>query len=150
MTSPENDPAPAQEDAPHVRTVLRLAAAMQRNAVILGVVASVVALVLSVVLRGTSGLIGSVIGVVIGLGLGFIGTGVMKATARATPGGVMVGAMASFAGKFVVLLVFLIVFRGTTLFDNQTFAFTLLGVTLAWIAGEVVGFVRAKAPSVDV
>ncbi|GAA4539366.1 hypothetical protein [Pseudonocardia xishanensis] len=150
MSTPENEPTPAPQDAPHVKTVLRLAAAMQRNAVIAGVAVAVVALVLSLVLRGTSGLVGSVIGVVIGLGLGFVGTGVMKATARATPGGVMVGAMASFAGKFVVLLVFLIVFRGTDLFDNQTFAFSLLGVTLAWIAGESIGFVRAKAPSVDV
>jgi ATP synthase protein I len=49
-----------------------------------------------------------------------------------------------------VLLVFLIVFRGTTLFDNEAFAFTLLAVTVGWIGGEVVGFIRAKAPSVDV
>ncbi|MEU7812340.1 hypothetical protein [Pseudonocardia sp. NPDC049154] len=143
------DPAPAAEQ-PHVRTVLRLAAAMQKAAIVGGVAVSVVALVLSVLLRGVPGLIGSLLGVVIGLALGFIGTAVMKGTARATPGGVMVGAMASFAGKFVILLVFLLVFRGTTLFDNQTFAFSLLGVTVGWIAGEVVGFVRAKAPSVDV
>jgi ATP synthase protein I len=137
-------------DAPHVKTVLKLAAAMQRYAVIAGGVVAVVALVLSLVLRGTHGLVGSVVGVVIALVLGFVGTWVMRGTARATPGGVMVGAMASFAGKFVLLLVFVIVFRGTSLFDNQTFAFSLAGVTLAWIAGECVGFVKAKAPSVDV
>lgn len=138
------------QDPPHVTTVLKLAAAMQRYAVIGGVGAAVVALVLSLVFRGTHGLVGGAVGVVIGLVLGFAGTWVMRATARATPGGVMVGAMASFAGKFLVLLVFVIVFRGTSLFDNQTFAFSLAGVTLAWIVGECIGFVRAKAPSVDV
>jgi ATP synthase protein I len=106
--------------------------------------------VLSAVLRGTGGLIGSLIGAVLGLALGFIGTAVMRGTAQTTPAGVMIGAMTSFAGKFVVLLVFLLVFRDTTLFDNRTFAFTLLAVTLGWVAGEVVGFIRAKAPSVDV
>jgi len=150
MTAPENDPPPATPDAPHVKTVLTLANAMQRFALIAGGAAAMIALVLCFVLRGTSGLVGSVIGVVIGLGIGFVGTGVMKATARATPGGVMIGALASFAGKFVVLLVFLLVFRGTELFDNRTFAFTLLGVTVAWIGGEIVGFIRAKVPAVDV
>lgn len=146
-TPPENT-APAA--APHVKTVLKLAKAMQRNAVLVAVPLAVVAVVLSAVLRGTGGLIGSLIGVVLGLALGFIGTAVMRGTAQTTPAGVMIGAMTSFAGKFVVLLVFLLVFRNTTLFDGRTFAFSLLAVTLGWVAGEVVGFIRAKAPSVDV
>lgn len=136
--------------APHVKTVLKLAKAMQRNAIVIAVPLAVIGVVLSLVLRGSSGLIGGLIGAVIGLGLGFVGTGVMKGTAQASPTGVMIGAMASFGAKFIVLLVFLIVFRGTTLFDNEAFAFTLLAVTVGWIGGEVVGFIRAKAPSVDV
>ena len=36
-----------------------------------------------------------------------------------------------------------------TLFDNQVFGFTLLAVTAAWIAGEVVGFVRKRIPVLD-
>jgi ATP synthase protein I len=137
------------KEAPHVKTVLKLAAAMQRSAMVAAIPLSVVAIVLSVVLRGTTGLVGSVLGVAIGLGLGFLSTFVMRLTASATPGGVMLGAMASFALKFVVLLVFLLVFKNTTLFDRQTFAFTLLAVTVGWLAGEVVGFYRAKVPAVD-
>jgi ATP synthase protein I len=45
--------------------------------------------------------------------------------------------------------VFLLLFRGTELFDNQSFAFTMLAVTAAWILGEVVGFVRTRIPAVD-
>jgi ATP synthase protein I len=146
-----DEPTPsAPPDAPHVKTVLKLASSMQRFAMVAAFAVSVVALVLSVVLRGTSGLVGSLLGVAIGLVLGFIGTAVMRGTARATPGGVMIGAMGSFALKFVLLLVFLLVFRGTTLFDAKTFAFSLLAVTVAWIAGEVVGFLKAKVPAVDV
>jgi ATP synthase protein I len=146
--TPAENAAPAP--APHVKTVLKLAKAMQRNAIVIAVPLAVIGVVLSLVLRGSSGLIGGLIGAMIGLGLGFVGTGVMKGTAQASPTGVMIGAMASFGAKFIVLLVFLIVFRGTTLFDNEAFAFTLLAVTVGWIGGEVVGFIRAKAPSVDV
>jgi ATP synthase protein I len=46
-------------------------------------------------------------------------------------------------------MLFLVLFRGTTLFDNRAFGLTLLAVTVGWIAGEVIGFVRAKAPVLD-
>ncbi|WP_219416147.1 hypothetical protein [Pseudonocardia nigra] len=147
MTEPRN--TEPQKDAPHVASVLKLAAAMQRTALVLSVVVAVVAVVVAFVLRDVPGLIGAVVGAVIAGGLGYLGTFVMAKTARATPAGVMIGAMASFAGKFLFLLVFLLVFRGTTLFDNQAFAFTMLGVTVAYIAGEVIGFVRTRIPVVD-
>jgi ATP synthase protein I len=138
-----------EPDAPHVRTVLRLAAAMQRHALLLAVPVAVLAAVLAVALRGMPGLVGAVIGAVLGLVAGAVSTLVMRGTARTSPAGVMIGAMASLAGKILLLMLFLVAFRGTTLFDNRAFAFTLLAVTIAWIAGEVVGFVRAKAPVLD-
>jgi ATP synthase protein I len=136
-------------DAPHVKTVLRLAAVMQRFAVLLAVPVALVATVLAAVLRGTPGLIGALIGVALGLVVGAVGTMVMRGTARTSPAGVMIGAMSSFAGKILLLMVFLVGFRGTTLFDNRAFGLSLLAVTIAWIAGEVVGFIRAKPPVLD-
>jgi ATP synthase protein I len=142
------EPEPAK-DAPHVATVLKLATAMQRIAVILAVVVGIVAIVVAVLLRGVPGLVGALAGAVIAGGLGWLGTWVMARTARATPAGVMIGAMTTFAGKLLFLLVFLLLFQDTTLFDNRAFAFTLLAVTAAWIVGEVVGFVRTRIPAVD-
>jgi ATP synthase protein I len=144
LTEPER-----AKDAPHVATVLKLATAMQRNAVILAVVVGIVAVVVAVLLRGVPGLVGALVGAVIAGGLGWLGTWVMARTARATPAGVMIGAMTTFAGKLLFLLVFLLLFQGTTLFDNRAFAFTLLAVTAAWIVGEVIGFVRTRIPAVD-
>jgi ATP synthase protein I len=144
MTSPT-----PEQDAPHVKTVLRLAAVMQRHALLFGVPLAVIAVVLGAVLRGTPGLVGALIGAVLGLGAGLITTLVMRGTARTSPAGVMIGAMTSLAGKILLLMLFLVAFRGTALFDNQAFGFTLLAVTVGWIAGEVVGFVRAKAPVLD-
>jgi len=137
-------------DAPHVATVLKMAAIMQRTALLLAGATAVLGVVLGFVLRGTPGGIGAVVGGVIGLGLGLLGTVVMARTARATPAGVMVGALAAFGGKIAFLLVFLLLLRGTTLFDNQAFAFSMLAVTVAYITGEVVGFVRARVPVVDI
>jgi ATP synthase protein I len=149
MTAPE--PAPRQEaDAPHVATVLRLASAMQRHAAIITAVVAVLALVVAFLMRGGPGLLGALVGAVIAGGLGWLGTWVMARTARASPAGVMVGAMAAFGAKILFMLVFLLLFQGTTLFDSRSFAFTMLGVTAAWIMGEVVGFVRTRIPAVDV
>ena len=144
MTGP--DP---QSDAPHVKTVLRLASTMQRHALLITVPIAVVAVVLGAVLRGTPGLLGAVIGAALGLVAGLVTTLVMKGTARTSPAGVMIGAMTSLAGKILLLMLFLVAFRGTTLFDSRAFGFTLLAVTVGWITGEVVGFVRAKAPVLD-
>ena len=109
----------------------------------------VAAAVLGGVLRGTPGLVGALIGVVLGLAAGLVTTLVMRGTARTSPAGVMIGAMTSLAGKILLLMLFLVAFRGTTLFDNRVFGFALLAVTIGWIAGEVVGFVRAKVPVLD-
>ena len=144
MTAPE-----PMKDAPHVATVLRLASAMQRHAVIVSAIVTVIALVVAFVLRGTPGLVGALAGAVLAGGLGWLGTWVMARTARATPAGVMIGAMAAFGVKIVFMLVFLLLFQGTTLFDGRSFAFTILAVTAAWILGEVAGFVRTRIPAVD-
>ena len=142
--------APEPKDAPHVATVLRLASAMQRYAVIVTAVVAVLALVVAFLMRGGPGLLGALVGAVIAAGLGWLGTWVMVRTARASPAGVMIGAMTAFGAKILFMLVFLLLFQGTTLFDNRSFAFTMLAVTVAWIIGEVVGFVRTRIPAVDI
>src|SRR5690242_13048085 len=103
MTSPLSVPDP---DAPHVKTVLRLASTMQRHAFALGLPLAVLSVVVAAVLRGTSGLFGALIGAVLGLAAGMITTLVMRGTARTSPAGVMLGAMTSLAGKVLLLMVF--------------------------------------------
>jgi ATP synthase protein I len=144
MTAPE-----PKSDAPHVATVLRLASAMQRHAVIVSAVVTVIALVVALLLAGGPGLVGALVGALVAAGLGWVGTWVMARTARATPAGVMIGAMTAFGVKILFMLVFLLLFQGTTLFDGRAFAFTILAVTAAWIVGEVVGFIRTRIPAVD-
>ena len=59
MTTP-----PPEQDAPHVKTVLRLAAMMQRHALLFSLPLAVVAVILGAVLGGTPGLIGALLGAV--------------------------------------------------------------------------------------
>ena len=82
MTTP-----PPDQDAPHVKTVLRLAATMQRHALLFSVPLAVVAVVLGAVLRGTPGLIGALLGAALGLAAGLVTTIVMRGTARTSPAG---------------------------------------------------------------
>lgn len=96
MTGPTAVPEP---DAPHVKTVLRLAATMQRHALLISVPLGVAAVVLGGVLRGTPGLLGALIGVVLGLAAGLITTLVMRGTARTSPAGVMIGEMTCWAAR---------------------------------------------------
>ena len=124
-------------------------AAVPARAQVVASALAVAALVLGGVLRGTPGLVGALIGALLGLAAGLVTTLVMRGTARTSPAGVMIGAMTSLAGKILLLMLFLVGFRGTTLFDNRVFGFTLLAVTIGWISGEVVGFVRAKVPVLD-
>ena len=77
MTTP-----PPEHDAPHVKTVLRLAAVMQRHALLFSVPLAVAAVVLGAVLRGTPGLVGALLGAVLGLAAGLVTTLVMRGTAR--------------------------------------------------------------------
>ena len=70
-----------------MKTVLRLAATMQRHALLLSVPLGVAAVALGGVLRGTPGLVGALIGVVLGLAAGLITTLVMRGRpARRPPG----------------------------------------------------------------
>lgn len=142
-------PVEQNRDAPHVATVLRLVSAMQRTAVALTVLVAVVAVVVAAVLRGTSGAVAAGVAAGVGLVIGVIGTLVMRATARVTPVGVLLGALTSFAGKIGLLLVILIVVERAAVFDERVFGFVLLAVTAAYVAGELIAFLRTRTPSVD-
>jgi ATP synthase protein I len=103
---------------------------------------------LSSVFAGVPGGVGAALGAVLVLASGFLGLWVMRRTADALPVVVMAGAVFTYLGKFAVFLVLLLVFRQTTLFDVRLFAYTLLAGVVVWTAGEAVGFLRSKVPTV--
>lgn len=130
-------------------TVFRLAHAMLWGALWPTAVVAVAAVVVAGWLRGVPGVVGAVIGIALVVLCSGLGIAVMRWTARSHPMAVMSAAMFSFVGKLGLLLIFLLVFRGTTLFDVRAFGFTLLAGTIAWTIGEAVGFARARVLVVE-
>ncbi|HUW77842.1 MAG TPA: hypothetical protein VMV52_03720 [Candidatus Nanopelagicaceae bacterium] len=92
--------------------------------------------------KGTKGAIGALIGGSIALVFFAIHLIVSKVTRRADPAYVMALAFASYFAKLLVLLLFLVSSAGTKAFDPIAFAVSTLVVSVAWLAGEVLAYIR--------
>ncbi|OIQ76339.1 hypothetical protein GALL_419840 [mine drainage metagenome] len=92
--------------------------------------------------KGGKGALGALVGGSIALTFFAIHLLVSRLTRRADPAYVMALAFASYFAKVLALLVFLVAFAGTRSFDHTAFAVTTLGVSVAWLTGEVVAYLR--------
>lgn len=98
----------------------------------------------STVLAGVHGLIGSVVGVVVVFLFFGLGLVVLARLTRDHPQLMMIAGLAVYTVQLLLLGIFIAVFKDTTLFSGRSFAFTLLATTLAWLAGQIRWFLRAK------
>lgn len=94
------------------------------------------------VAKGGKGALGALVGGSIAVAFFAIHLLVSRLTRRADPAYVMGMAFASYFAKILALLVFLVVFAGTKAFDSIAFAVTTLGVSVAWLAGEIFAYLR--------
>ncbi|MEU5835167.1 hypothetical protein ABZ820_16025 [Streptomyces diacarni] len=107
-------------------------------------VAGVVAAAISGVFAGGKGAIGGAAGalvVILFMGLGLY---VLQRTARSFPHLFQAMGLLLYTTQILLLFVVLVVFRDTTLFDTKTFAFTLLGSTVVWVAAQGRAHMKAK------
>ncbi len=106
--------------------------------------AGVVGAVVSGLLAGGKGAIGAAAGavvVILFMGGGLAG---LQKTAKSYPHLFQAMGLLLYTTQILLLAVVLAVFRDTTLFDPKTFAFTLLGATLVWIAAQARAHSKAK------
>jgi len=107
---------------------------------------SLITLVLAVgsfgLAKGSKGVFGALVGGSIALSFFAIHLIVSRVTRRADPAYVMALAFASYFAKVLALLLFLLAFAGTKAFDSTAFALTTLGVSVAWLAGEIFGYLK--------
>ncbi|NSC23922.1 hypothetical protein FM076_23320 [Streptomyces albus subsp. chlorinus] len=111
--------------------------------------AGVVAAALSGVFAGGKGAIGAAVGalvVILFMGLGLY---VLQRTARSFPHLFQAMGLLLYTTQILLLFVVLVVFRDTTLFDTKTFAFTLLGATVVWVASQGRAHMKAKIMYVE-
>lgn len=112
-------------------------------------VAGGVAAVISGVFAGGKGAIGAAAGalvVILFMGLGLY---VLQRTAKSFPHLFQAMGLLLYLTQILLLFVVLVVFRDTTLFDTRTFAFTLLGATVVWVAAQGRAHMKAKIMYVE-
>jgi ATP synthase protein I len=108
-----------------------------RGAAMTAAPVGLVALVLSTVLAGEKGLVGALVAlaaVVVFFVLGFVA--LLRIT-RDKPQLALTAGMLVYVVQILLIGVFIVVFKGTTLFDGRAFALTLLATVLAWLGGQI-------------
>ncbi|MFF3255180.1 hypothetical protein ACFYWP_30125 [Actinacidiphila glaucinigra] len=114
------------------------------NCAVPAVAAGVIAVAVSSVLAGGKGAIGAGFGAVVVIAFMGIGLTVLQRTARSYPTLFQAMGLMLYTVQLLLLAIVLAVFKNTTLFDTQVFAFTLLGTTLVWIAAQARAHMRTK------
>lgn len=120
-----------------------------RGAAIAAAPVGVVATVVSALVAGEKGLVGGLVAVAVVavfFGLGF--AALMRLT-RDTPQVAMTAGILVYAVQMLLVGIFIIVFKGTSLFNGRAFALTLLVTALAWVGGQVRYTWSAKILYVD-
>jgi len=119
-------------------------ARLLRGAAVPTAVAGAIAVVLCTVLVGTKGLVGAVLGTVIVLAFFSVTIVIISKVAQKQPQLLLGYAMLTYMGKVIFLAVLMIAFKHTTLFHFRSFGFTMLGLTLVWLAAETRAVLKTK------
>ena len=112
-------------------------------------VSGVVAAVLSGVFAGGKGAIGAAAGALVVILFMGMGLYVLQRTAKSFPHLFQAMGLLLYTVQILLLLVVVVVFQDTTLFDTKAFAFTLLGVTVIWVAAQGRAHLKAKIMYVE-
>ncbi|MBO8199148.1 hypothetical protein ACH4RA_06455 [Streptomyces smyrnaeus] len=112
-------------------------------------VAGVVAAAISAVFAAGKGAIGAAAGALVVILFMGLGVYVLQRVARSFPHLFQAMGLLLYTTQILLLFVVLVVFRDTTLFDTSTFAFTLLGATVVWVAAQGRAHLKAKIMYVE-
>lgn len=112
-------------------------------------VVGVIAMVVGQVMAGTKGLIGAAVATVIVILFFSAGQFVLGRVLASNPQLALTVALTLYLAKIGVLLILIIVLAGTTAFNTNVFALTILACTLAWTMAEVWIFGTTKVLYVD-
>ncbi|TCP54813.1 hypothetical protein EV191_10221 [Tamaricihabitans halophyticus] len=147
---PEEREEPVLPTAPrtHAESVLALAQAMRRYAMIPGAVVAALAVVVFGVVLGQPGLFGALIGGVVGFGSSLGTLWLMRKSAAAHPYMAMAVALGGFVGKLILLLLVMMALREVTGIDHIALSMTMLLTVMVWAGAELVAFRKTKIPTI--
>ncbi|HEY8473968.1 MAG TPA: hypothetical protein VIL37_15215 [Natronosporangium sp.] len=135
---------------PHAQSVLTLASAMLRTALVPALVTVALGAVVATVLVGVDGLLGALTGGAVAFGSSLLTLFLMRWSAGFPVAMVMAVALGGFAVKMIVLLGVMAALRGVDALHPLSLALTFLATVLVWAAAEAVAFRRTKLPTVIV
>ncbi|MGW4892123.1 hypothetical protein ACWEQL_07625 [Kitasatospora sp. NPDC004240] len=115
-----------------------------RGAAIPTAIAGIVAMVISFAVAGTKGMLGALFGALLVMAFFSFGQVALDRLTRNNPHILMAAALLVYTTQILLVGIVLAVFKDTTLFNRQTFAFTLLGCALIWTGFQVRGALKAK------
>jgi ATP synthase protein I len=124
-------------------------ARLLRGAAVPTAAAGAIAVVLCTVLVGFKGFTGALIGTAIVLAFFSATILVISRVAQKQPEMLLGYAMLTYLGKIFVLLGLMLLFKHTTLFHFRAFGFTMLALTLVWLAAETRAVLKTKIFYVD-
>ena len=121
-----------------------LDARLLRDAAVPTAAVGVGAVVLCSVLVGLKGFTGALIGTLIVLAFFSASILVISRVAQKQPQLLLGYAMLTYLGKILLLSLLFIAFKHTTLFHFRAFGFTMLALTLVWLAAETRAVLKTK------
>ncbi|WP_198679513.1 hypothetical protein [Thermomonospora amylolytica] len=112
-------------------------------------VAGVVAIVVGTLISGVEGALGAALGTVVAIAFFGISVVAVGYAAKISPQLMFTAAMASYLVKILAMFVLIALFQDATAFDPQVFGYSILALTVVWIAAEIRVTLRAKTTYVD-
>ncbi|KRV49469.1 ATP synthase I [Wenjunlia vitaminophila] len=109
----------------------------------------VVAIGISVAVAGSKGAIGAAFGLVLVLAFFSAGLVALQRSARSLPHLFQAMGMLVYTTQLLLLAIVLALVKDTEAFNPKAFAFTLIGCTVAWVAAQARGHMKAKILYVD-
>lgn len=120
-----------------------------RGAAIPTGIAGLVAIIVGLLLAGGKGALGSAIGTAVVLVFFTLGVLVVSYVTKISEQMVLMAGLFSFLVKFGVVLALVIAFKGVTLWDSRAFGWTVIALTIVWLAAETNATLNTKTPYAD-
>ena len=120
-----------------------------RGAAIPTILAGLGAVVVALLIAGGKGALGAAIGAVLVLLFFTLGMLVVSYVTRLSQQLVMAAGLFGFLVKLIAVFALIAALNHVTVWNAHAFGWTVLGLTIVWLAAEVNATINAKTPYVD-
>lgn len=108
-----------------------------------------VAIVVGLLFAGGKGALGSALGTVVVVAFFTLGVVVVSYVTKISEQMVLMAGLFSFLVKFVVVLGMVVALKDVTVWNARAFGWTVIALTVVWLAAETNATLKVKAPYVE-